>query len=375
MDVATFASVDSLPADARRLLDQASSPFAGVAWWNAVLSAALPADEEACFVTVGSGGGVAALVPMLRHRGRLDSLTTLYSCEYAPLLAGAPGSAVRVAAMAAFARSCRTGGVTRLDALPAEWDGLADVLAGARQAGLRTLRFDHFGNWYENTSGLDWSAYLLRRPGALRETIRRRLRRAERLPEARFELLTDPADMDRAAEAFESVYRRSWKQPEPYPAFNVALMRAMAGLGALRLGVWSIGGHPVAVQFWIVRAGRAIVLKLAHDEAFKAHSPGTVLTALMLRHLLDQEHVAEIDFGRGDDLYKKDWAAHRRQRIGVLLVNPWRLSGAAALLRHAAGRARRAVWPGEPCAAAPGRGEADKTRRHNANRGGFGDGQ
>nr|WP_294504879.1 GNAT family N-acetyltransferase [uncultured Rhodopila sp.] len=352
MDIATFASVDSLPADARRLLDHSESLFAGAAWWDAVLSAAMPAGAEACFVTVRGTGGIAALVPMLRQRGQLTSLTTPYTCEYAPLLATGPGDAARVEAMAAFARFCRAGGVTRLDALAAEWDGLAPLLAGARLAGLRTLPFDHFGNWHEDVGGLDWSTYLLSRTGALRETIRRRLRRAEKLPGARFELLTRPADMERAADAFESVYRRSWKQPEPYPAFNVALIRAMAGIGALRLGVWSIGERPVAVQVWVVRAGRAMVLKLAHDEAFRAHSPGTVLTALMLRHLLDREHVAEIDFGRGDDPYKQDWAAHRRQRIGVLLVNPWRLSGMAALLRHAAGRAIRPLRPGAPPRAA-----------------------
>jgi hypothetical protein len=243
--------------------------------------------------------------------------------------------------MAAFARFCRSSGVTRLDATPVEWEGWPDLLAGAHQAGLRALCFDHFGNWHEDVRGLDWAAYLLRRPGALRETVRRRLKRAEKLPNARFALLTRPEEMDRAADAFESVYRRSWKQPEPYPAFSVALMRAMAGLGALRLGLWSIGDEPVAVQFWVVMAGRAIVLKLAHDEAYRAHSPGTVLTALMLRHLLDREHVAEIDFGRGDDGYKKDWASQRRQRMGVLLVNPRLPSGALALLRHAAGQFRR----------------------------------
>ena len=220
---------------------------------------------------------------------------------------------------------------------------MTDLLAGARKAGLRVLRFEHFGNWHEGVRGLDWSAYLLGRNGALRETIRRRLKRAEKLPDARFTLLTRTDEMDAAAEAFETVYRRSWKQPEPYPTFNVALMRAMAGAGALRFGLWSIGGQPVAVQVWVVTAGRAIVLKLAHDEAFLAHSPGTVLTALMLRHLLEREHVAEIDFGRGDDPYKKDWATRRRRRIGVLLVDPWRMSGMAALLRHAAGRARLAM--------------------------------
>jgi hypothetical protein len=212
-----------------------------------------------------------------------------------------------------------------------------------RRAGLVALRFDHFGNWSEDVTGLAWSAYLQSRAGALRETIRRRLRRAEKLPDARFDLFIEPEQMETAASAFESVYARSWKEPEPYPEFNVALMRAMARPGWLRLGVWSVGPVPVAVQLWVVRDGNAIVLKLAHDEAFKAHSPGTVLTALMLRHLLDNEHVARIDFGRGDDAYKQGWAVERRQRIGLLLVNPWRLAGIAALLRHTAGRGRDAI--------------------------------
>jgi CelD/BcsL family acetyltransferase involved in cellulose biosynthesis len=101
----------------------------------------------------------------------------------------------------------------------------------------------------------------------------------------------------------------------------------------------------VAVQVWAVKDGQALVLKLAHDEAFKADSPGTVLTALMLRHLLDVEHVVRIDFGRGDDTYKQGWATRRRQRIGLLVVNPRRAAGAVALARHAAGRLR-AAWRG-----------------------------
>ena len=339
-DVTTFAAPALLPPDALMLLDAAASLFASRPWWDVVLSHAMPAGAAAAFVVVRTAGRIVAMLPMVRVDGRLDGLTTPYTCDYTPLFAAGLDRAARVAAMVGFSAFCRRYGVVRLDALPAEWDGLADLEAGARQAGLRPLRFDHFGNWYEDVAGLDWSAYLLRRSGALRETIRRRLRRAESLPDARFDLFTQPAEMDRAAEAFESVYRRSWKDAEPFPAFNVALMRATAALGLLRFGVWSIGTEPVAVQLWVVRDGQAIVLKLAHDEAFKAHSPGTVLTALMLRHLLDREHVARIDFGRGDDGYKQGWAVQRRQRIGVLLVNPWRMSGAIALLRHVAGRVR-----------------------------------
>jgi CelD/BcsL family acetyltransferase involved in cellulose biosynthesis len=146
--------------------------------------------------------------------------------------------------------------------------------------------------------------------------------------------------MDTATQAFEQVYARSWKQPEPFPLFNAALMRAMATLGALRFGLWSIADTPVAVQIWVIHRGRATVLKLAHDDDFKAHSPGTVLTAYMLRHLLDVERVVELDFGRGDDDYKKTWAGQRRQRIGMLLIDPLQPAGAVAWMRHTAGRLR-----------------------------------
>ncbi|HEX4366187.1 MAG TPA: GNAT family N-acetyltransferase [Rhodopila sp.] len=339
----TFASVAALPPDALALLDNAPGLFAGRAWWNVVQSHAMPPGTEASFIVIRTAGRIAALLPMLRTGGRLGSLTTPYTCEYSPLFAAELDPSARIAAMAAFGALCRPSGCVRLDALPAEWMYLADLETGTRQVGLRVLRFDHFGNWHEDVAGLDWAAYLSGRPGALRETIRRRLRRAETLADARFDLFAHPEEMDQAVEAFEFVYHRSWKDAEPFPTFNAALIRATAALGLLRLGVWSIGTQPVAAQFWVVRNGRATVLKLAHDEAFKTHSPGTVLTALMLRHLLDQEHVAAIDFGRGDDAYKQGWATSRRQRIGLLLVNPWRVSGAVNLLRHTAGRVRATI--------------------------------
>ena len=336
--VQTYNTVDALPDDALHLLE---GLFGDPVWWRVVLAHGIPAEAEPIFATVRTAGTVTAIVPLLRANGHLGGLTTPYTCTFTPGL----GPVGRIASVRAIARFYRSAGVIRLDAIPAEWDALADLEAGARQGGLIPLRFDHFGNWYEDVAGLDWPGYLRRRPGALRETIRRRLRHAEKLPEARFDLFTRKADMDRAADAFEAVYARSWKEPEPCPTFNVALLRAMAGAGRLRLGVWSVGAVPVAVQLWVVYRDRAVVLKLAHDEAFKALSPGTVLTALMLRHLLERDHVKEIDFGRGDDPYKRGWAMQRRQRIGVLLVNPRSAAGLAELIRHAGGRLQSWLRP------------------------------
>ena len=92
----------------------------------------------------------------------------------------------------------------------------------------------------------------------------------------------------------------------------------------------------VAAQYWTVAGGSATVLKLAHDDAWRPLSPGTVLTGHMIQGLL-AEGVANLDFGRGDDDYKALWASLRRPRIGMLLANPRNPEGLLALARHTAG--------------------------------------
>lgn len=334
--VEAFESLDALPADAAPLFAASSTFFSTRVWWQTVLAHAIPRQANPSLLLVRQSGKARALFPMLNDpaNGGFRALTTPYSCLYEPLVASVGGD--RASIFSAFARHCRSYPTVRLDALDESLG--KEIELGGRQAGLAVARFDHFGNWYEHIQGLDWAGWLERRPGSLRETIRRQTRRAERLDNSAFRLFDDPAELEPGIAAFETVYARSWKEPEPFPSFNPAQIRAAAMRGVARLGIWWIGGSPAAAQFWIVENGRAMVLKLAHDEAFKAHSPGTVLTAWMIRHMIEQEHVTELDFGRGDDPYKQGWVADRRQRVGVMLINPWRAAGMAALGRHALGR-------------------------------------
>jgi len=340
-----FASLDALPADADALFAASPELFASRAWWRTVLSFGMPPATQPCFLLARMDDRPAALLPLRQEdsNGTLSSLTTPYTCVYAPLVAPDVPVSDLVALFTGVARFCRGHAVTRLDALPQEWPALSAFEQGARAAGLSAVRFAHFGNWHETVNGMGWSTYLAGRPGALRETIRRKLRRADQRTDGSFVVVTRPPELEAGIDAFEQVYARSWKEPEPFPLFNAALMRETGAAGLLRLGLWRIGGVAVAVQFWIVEAGTATVLKLAHDEAFHSDSPGTVLTALMLRRFLDEEHVAAIDFGRGDDAYKRGWARERRQRIGVVLVNPRRPAGLAFLARHALGRIRMSL--------------------------------
>jgi hypothetical protein len=337
-----FDSVHALPPDAAALLAAAErGDFQlGAAWFGTVAAHALPAGTASRWLLHREAGRAAVLLPLARAPdGRLAGLAAPYTCIFRPLAADDTGPAALVRAGRAFGIACRGAGPLRLDALDPDWPGLAPLLAGFRRAGLLPLRFAHFGNWHADVAGLDWAGYLAGRPGELRQTIRRRLARALRDPAIGFEIITTAAGLDAGLAAYDAVYAGSWKPAEPYPRFGPAIMRAAAAAGVLRLGVLWQAGRPVAAQYWTLGGGTARVEKLAHDETAKQLSPGTVLTALMVRHLLHADGVGALDFGRGDDPYKAGWTGRRRQRIGVLLCPPWHPAGLRAIARHLAGQA------------------------------------
>jgi hypothetical protein len=312
--------------------------FAGRAWYDTTLGHALPDAAQALLAT-----DEAALLLLLRQAGQTSALTTPYTLAWRPLPApGADADSLRRAGRA-LGRALGFGPPLRLDALDPRAPGLDPLLAGFRAAGRVALRYDHFGNWHEAVApGLPWDAYLAARPPALRTTIGRKLNRARRT--LRFEHVAAPgAALEAGIDAYEAVRAASWKPHEPFPDFDRALMRAAAAEGTLRLGVLraATDGKPVAAQYWIRSGGTAAVLKLAHDQAARDASPGTVLTAMMIRLLIEEGGLTELDFGRGDDDYKQLWVGSRRQRIGVLLVDPRHTAGMAALARHAAGRLRK----------------------------------
>jgi len=313
-------------------------------WYEATVEAALPPGGKAKFVQVLEGGEPIAIFPMLQTGKAWASLCTPYTILWRPLLA--PGlDAERIAAAgAAFGAFCKRHGAIRLDAIDQEAPWVAPIAEGIARAGLRILPFDHFGNWQTDLRGLDWAGYLAARPGKLREAIRRRSAKLMREDGAVLTVTEGGAGLDQAIAAFEAVYAKSWKEPEPSPAFNATLARACAKEGSLRLGVLSLGEAVLAAQFWVVTRGTATVLKLAHDEAAKALSPGTVLTALMIRRLMVQDRVTTLDFGRGDDEYKQLWTDTRRQRIGWMIANPLSVAGAGAVLVGLAGKARKSSF-------------------------------
>ncbi len=335
LTAAEYDTVDALPASARALMG--ADFFSSAAWYRTVIAAGLPPRARAVLLVLTGQAAAAALFPMMVWPGGAGALSTPYTCLWRPLLAPGLDGPQTAQVWRGFAAWCRRRATVRLEALDA---AQAEAIAVAlRGTGLVPLRFVHFGNWHE-AHVADWPSTLAARPGAVREAVRRRTKQLM-AQGAAFDIVQAPAEVEAGIAAYEAVYATSWKEPEPYPDFNAVLMRACAADGSLRLGLLRVPPRVLAAQIWVVRQDWAAVLKLAHDEAARAHSPGTVLTALMIEHLIAQDGVRALDFGRGDDAYKQSWTSKRRQRVGLVLANVATLAGLREVARHAGGSIRR----------------------------------
>jgi hypothetical protein len=341
-------SPDELPPDALIFFAplDAATPLDAITdtlpWYRLLIATALPAQSAAAFALVRCDARLVAVFPLLRHADRqFSSLTTPYSCLYRPLFAPDLDAASIRRIAACVARAIRPQAALRLECLDPDWPHFAPCAAGLRDGGLVVLRFRHFGNWRHHVAGQSWAGYLASRSGALRETIRRRGAKIRRDPSLRLELVRDGPRLALAIAGFEAVYAQSWKNAEPHPDFNAAMMQLCAEHSVLRLAVLWRDEQAIAVQYWLVSGGTAQILKLAHDTSSDHLSPGTVLTAWVIAHLLDHEAITTLDFGRGDDAYKQLWAESRQQRVGLIAANPYNMRGFAMITRHALGHTKR----------------------------------
>ena len=228
-------------------------------------------------------------------------------------------------------------------------DPTAATFAGAlRGVGMAVKPFFDSGTWYEVTSGLSFADYLAKRPSMLRNTWRRKLARMERAGQSQFSFYDSTEDLERGINDYQEVYANSWKPDENFPLFIPELMRMAARLGALRLGTLHFSGRPAAAQFWIVWRDRACIFKLAHDKSVDDYSLGTILTMHMMERVLTQDKPIEVNFGRGDDPYKKLWLSERRERWGLAAANLRTFRGFGHALRHTVSRITKPFRQGDP---------------------------
>lgn len=81
-------------------------------------------------------------------------------------------------------------------------------------------------------------------------------------------------------------------------------------------------GIPVAAQMWTVEKGTAYIHKLAHRSEARDLSPGSLLTAALMERVINQDRVQLVDFGTGDDAYKRNWMEEVRTLHRVDAIRP-----------------------------------------------------
>lgn len=288
----------------------ATAPFDRLAWWQGL--------ETDCglspMLAVASDDHGAAVLPLQRTPAGLAALANWYSFRVRPVVT--PGADAR-ALLTRLARDLARHNATLTLAPVPDEGGEAHLLAESFRA----------GGWFVDVSACDtnhvldvngrsFAEYLAGRPGPLRTTLKRKAKKVA------VTLLTA---FDAAAwDAYEEIYAQSWKPEEGSPAFLRRFAEAEGAAGRLRMAVAhaEIDGRvrPVAAQFWTVEGGTAFIHKLAHIEEAKPLSPGTTLSAALFEQVIDRDGVSFVDFGTGDDGYKRDWMEYQRPRYRLSML-------------------------------------------------------
>ena len=288
--------------------DHAAAPFDRLAWWRGLAQDCdiLP------LIAVARDGDSRAVLPLRRVSRRIEALANWYSFRVAPL---ATSGADKARLFEAIARDL-AGEAPRITLAPLpDENGEASMLAAAfRQAGWVVFCNACDSNHVLDVGGRSYAQYMEGRPGQLRTTLKRKAAKVDITIESHF----NPESWA----AYEAVYVQSWKPQEGSPAFLRRFAEEEGMAGRLRMAVARADGKPVAAQFWTVEGGTAWIHKLAHTEDSRALSPGTTLSAALFERVIDGDGVSFVDFGTGNDGYKRDWMEAVRPRFRLDMYRP-----------------------------------------------------
>jgi hypothetical protein len=346
-----FSSFEDLPEETQRLFDAAGADciFYGMPWFKTFAKYALDPNDSVRIYSANGGDSTSpdqTILPTV-HRAadsgffkarKLSSLSSYYTSLYGPI--GNDFTKRGAEALArALAEEYPRWDEVELRPLDVDAPAFPALVEGLEKAGFIVQTYFCFGNWYLDVKGRSFTQYVETLPSVLKNTLGRKKKKLEKSGRAQIEIVTGGEGLESAIATYNSVYLASWKESEPYPQFVPEFIRNCAAIGTLRLGVVRVDGEPAAAQFWIVHNGKALIYKLAYDERFADLSVGTILTATLMQHVIDVDRVVQVDYLTGDDAYKKDWMSGRRERWGILALNPRTLRGALAIARHVGGRA------------------------------------
>lgn len=333
MSVRVYSSIDELPAeDIDRLsYSKQQNIFSSVEWFRCLTGQNVFGGKETRIYVSGQDDGTGPkcyLFLVCDPSARtLISMSNFYTMEFAPVFStgkaqgGAPVSEI----------------IEYISKETPRWQSLnlrlmyqgaaetASVIRSISDAGFFVNPYFMFENYFADLGGNTFSEYYALRSSRVKNTIKRKEKKLAKAHEFSVRILR--AYEEDAVDDYNAVYENSWKDSEQFPDFIRELCRLGSEMGVLRMGVLYVDGKAVAAQLWILSGRKALIYKLAYDEAFKDFSVGSILTRDMLEHVLEHDDVDEIDYGVGSENYKKDWMDQTRTLIGLEAFNQRTFTG------------------------------------------------
>lgn len=306
------------------------APFDRALWFE--LLAAHGFAGQGRFDAHGKTDSATALLPLrIEKPGHLAGLTNWYSFAIRPLYTGAGNHGP---ALFDLFRNLRSQ-AARLTLYPVRDDEQQAITAALRSAGWWVQSTAAGDRHWLDLRNMDHDAWWASRPGALRNTVQRKAKKG--IVDIQLLQAFDPGSWA----AYEQIYAASWKPEEGHPALLRAFAEAEGVGGRLRMGIARIDGTPVAAQYWTVEDGTAFIHKLAHVEDSLKASPGTLLSAALFRHVIEVDGVTRVDFGTGNDGYKRDWMNRHDPLWRIEAFNPSRVAAWGPALKAFARSALR----------------------------------
>ncbi|WP_033073697.1 GNAT family N-acetyltransferase [Sphingopyxis sp. MWB1] len=299
-----------------------ASPFDQPAWFDLLTAHGFAGEGRAD--AYGEAEDTSAWLPLKAEKaGQVTGLTNWYSFSIRPLFSGGDR---QDAALDDLFHRLRTQ-AARLSLYPVP-DAEREILAAAlRAAGWWVDALPKGDRHWLDLGGMSHDEWWQSRPGALRSTVKRKAKKGV----VDLEIITrfDPAHWA----AYETIYAASWKPEEGDPALLRAFAEQESTRGSFRMGLARIAGEAVAAQYWTVEDGTAFIHKLAHVEDKVKASPGTLLSAALFRHVIEVDGVRRVDFGTGNDAYKRDWMNRHEPLWHIEAFNPARIAAWSPALK------------------------------------------
>lgn len=324
----SVSSLDNLSETVIKKLNQNKTGFFSTfKWYRNFVDTVIKKDSGTYgFLIAESNGEEFVVFPfmlsILKNGCRqLKSLTNYYSCLYQLVhdISVDPDGAE----LSHYFKELKNGPLLWdvLELQPLDQEHALFLSIKLKQAKIPNVSFFCFGNWYLEVNGRSFDEYFAGISSKISKEVNRKTKQFEKLQGAEIVIVTDNHDLDAAISAYEKVYASSWKQDEPYPEFIPGLVKIAEETGSLRLAIAYLDNVAIAAQLWIVADNTAYIYKLAYDENYRQYAVGKILTAKLMKHVIDHDKVEVVDYLSGDDPHKKIWMSHRRERWGILAFN------------------------------------------------------